>query len=51
MKEINGFDCDGVITVGIHPGLGDVIITGRSFEEIPETRQMLKKRDILNCIL
>lgn len=48
--EINGFDCDGVITVGIHPGPRDVIITGRSYEEEPETNAMLLKRGIVNKV-
>lgn len=51
MKEINGFDCDGVITVGIHPGPDDIIITGRSWEEKNETRDMLTKRGIKNIVL
>jgi hypothetical protein len=50
MKKVNGFDCDGVITVGIHPGPDDIIITGRSFEETPETRAMLSKRGINNIV-
>lgn len=50
MKRVNGFDCDGVITVGIHPGPTDIIITGRSFEEKPETQAMLEKRGINNIV-
>lgn len=53
--EINGFDCDGVIYLGpnmpgIYPGPNDVIITGRSFEEEPETKKMLLSRGILNKV-
>lgn len=47
---INGFDCDGVITVGVHPGRNDVIITGRSYEEKKETNAMLKTRGIDNPV-
>lgn len=39
---MNGFDIDGVITVGIRPAPGDVIITGRSYEEAPETLRYLQ---------
>ncbi len=47
---MNGFDCDGVITVGLYPGPDDIIITGRSFEEISETEIMLKNKGILNKV-
>lgn len=52
---VNSFDIDGVIYLndrvgGIHPGPNDVIITGRSFEEIPETREMLSARGISNRV-
>lgn len=45
---MNSFDIDGVITVGIYPGPCDVIITGRSFEEAPETIAMLRSKGIQN---
>ena len=48
VKIINSFDCDGVITIGIYPGIDDVIITGRSFEEKEETLSYLKDKDINN---
>ncbi len=48
--KINGFDCDGVITVGIHPGPNDIIITGRSFEEHIETFDMLRNKGIHNDV-
>lgn len=48
--KVNGFDCDGVITVGIYPGPDDFIITGRSYEEEPETLDMLHKKGIYNKI-
>jgi hypothetical protein len=51
MAQINGFDCDGVITVGIYPGPHDIIITGRSYEEKPETEAMLLKRGITNSVI
>ena len=52
---INTYDCDGVIFIneevgGVHPGPHDIIITGRSFEEIPETKAMLHKRGIYNRV-
>lgn len=50
-KTINGFDCDGVITVGIHPGPNDIIITGRSYEEKLETYTMLEHRGISNNVI
>lgn len=54
-KDINTFDCDGVIFInervgGLYPGPDDVIITGRSFEEVPETSEMLLSRGILNKV-
>ena len=48
MSKINGFDLDGVISIGIHPGPNDVIITGRSIEESPETLLMLQEKGITN---
>lgn len=50
MKTISTFDIDGVITVGIYPGPNDVIITGRSFEEAPETYAMLRSKGINNPV-
>lgn len=47
---VNGFDIDGVITIGIFPGPNDVIITGRSFEEEEETLKMLHERGIYNLV-
>lgn len=54
-KKINTFDIDGVIYInrevgGVHPGSNDVIITGRSYQEFPETRRMLAARGIHNRI-
>lgn len=53
-KMINTFDIDGVIFMGkyggIFPGPGDAIITGRSFEEAPETSDMLKSKGINNAV-
>jgi hypothetical protein len=49
---INTFDIDGVIYLGkydgIYPGKGDIIITGRSVEEKPETLRMLNSKGIDN---
>lgn len=52
---MNSFDIDGVIYInkdvgGVYPGAGDVIITGRSFEEQPETERMLHARGIYNKV-
>lgn len=55
MKTINTFDIDGVIFMGIHdgvyPGKNDIIITGRSFQEKPETELMLKNKGITNKVI
>lgn len=51
---INSFDIDGVIYLGdlggIYPGPQDIIITGRSYEEEPETIKMLIKKGINNKV-
>jgi hypothetical protein len=52
---MNSFDIDGVIYInkdlrGVFPGVNDVIITGRSYEERPETISMLLARGIENEI-
>lgn len=54
-NNLNTFDIDGVIFIndtigGVHPGPYDIIITGRSFEEVPETREMLRSRGIYNRV-
>ena len=53
--KINGFDIDGVIHLGngvcgVRPGPNDVIITGRSYEEEPETKAFLHKHGIKNHV-
>lgn len=52
VRKCNSFDIDGVIYMGeydgIYPGPDDVIITGRSIEEMRETRAMLDKKGIKN---
>jgi hypothetical protein len=53
--KINAFDIDGVIHLGsgicgIRPGPGDVIITGRSYEEEPETLAFLWKNGVYNHV-
>jgi len=53
--KIKGFDIDGVIHLGefgrgVIPGANDVIITGRSFEEEPETLSFLRKHGIHNIV-
>lgn len=53
--EIYSWDCDGVIFInkdirGLRPEPNDIIITGRSFEEKPETEAMLAKRCIMNRV-
>ena len=56
MKDaIASFDLDGVIfnghgVPGIYPGPNDIIITGRSFEEEPETAVMLAVKGIKNKV-
>lgn len=52
---INSFDIDGVIFMGpgrggVYPGPNDIIITGRSFEEEKETREMLESKGITNFV-
>ena len=47
---VNCFDCDGVLTIGIRPAKDDIIITGRSFEEKPETEKFLRDSNIDNKI-
>ena len=55
MNNINTFDIDGVIYMGeyggVYPGLNDIIITGRSFEESEETLGMLTKKGIHNKVM
>jgi|TARA_R100000084_G_C4609402_1_gene127266 hypothetical protein len=53
--KINGFDIDGVIHLGngvcgVRPGPNDVIITGRSYEEEPETKAFLHRHGIKNRV-
>lgn len=47
---MRSFDIDGVITLGISPRPGDVIITGRSIEESTETLEMLRDYGIPNIV-
>lgn len=52
---MNSYDIDGVIyfgdtLTGLTPLVGDVIITGRSYEEKPETETMLLMRGIINPV-
>ena len=47
---LKGYDIDGVITKGIRPANDSVIITGRSYEEAPETYEMLRKLGIFNAV-
>ncbi len=50
----NSFDIDGVINMdnfnGVYPGKDDIIITGRSKDERPETEAMLKSKGITNNV-
>ena len=50
MQYVNGFDCDGVLTIGIRPTCYDIIITGRSYEEEKETYKWLNKHNIINKV-
>jgi len=52
---MNSFDIDGVIFMGhgrtgVRPCHSDVIITGRSFEEMPETERFLGGLGIANRV-
>ena len=52
---VNSFDFDGVIyfggdNIGTRPSEGDIIITGRSFEERPKTEAWCQKFGIKNEI-
>ena len=47
---MNGFDLDGVISIGLYPGKDDIIITGRSYEESEETIKYLERKGIHNEI-
>ena len=54
-KPINSFDIDGVLWMGhsfngVHPGADDIIITGRSIDERPETLAMLEDKGIHNPV-
>lgn len=49
MVEINGYDFDGVVSVGINPSSNrDVIITGRCIDEQDYVRNILNARGITN---
>jgi len=46
---VNGYDFDGVVSVGINPSSNkDVIITGRCIDEQDHVRGILDKRGITN---
>jgi len=45
---INGYDFDGVVSIGITPTDQDIIITGRSFDEAHIVNKILRERNI-NC--
>jgi len=52
---INSYDIDGVIYLGkylngLKPDKNDIIVTGRSYEEKPETEAMLHSKDIDNLV-
>jgi hypothetical protein len=52
---INTYDIDGVIYLGeydgLYPGKDDIIVTGRSIEEKPETIRMLESKGIKNSVM
>jgi len=53
--KISTYDIDGVIFIsnditGMNPGPYDILITGRSIEERPETERMLADRGISNRV-
>lgn len=49
------FDIDGVINMGAYPGVypgpNDILITGRSFEERPETEALLEQKGLSHHLL
>lgn len=46
-KEINSYDFDGVVTVGLFPRSGrDIIVTGRGVDEEKEVSAFLKTHDV-----
>lgn len=47
---MKGYDLDGIITKGIVPERDAIIITGRSFEEAPETYKYLHNKGIFNAV-
>jgi len=52
---MNSYDIDGVVFInneigGLYPGPNDIIITGRSYEEMEETTAMLHSRGIYNNV-
>jgi hypothetical protein len=47
---MNVFDFDGVVSIGVHPGPGDIIVTGRSFEEAREVNRLLTDRGIFCAV-
>ena len=49
-QAINSYDLDGVVSIGITPRPEDIIITGRSYEEAPETYAYLQARGIDNAV-
>ena len=49
MVEVNGYDFDGVVSIGINPmSKNDVIITGRCIDEQEHVRDILESRGITN---
>lgn len=52
--QVNTYDIDGVINLdqydGVYPGKDDIIITGRSIDEKPETLKWLRDRGIENKV-
>lgn len=52
---VNTFDIDGVIYLGeydgVYPGKEDIIITGRSVDEVEETQSMLMSKGIFNRVI
>lgn len=55
MISVNSYDIDGVIFMdgqveGLRPGVNDIIITGRSYQQKDETLNMLRGRGINNFV-
>ncbi len=52
MRKVNGYDFDGVVSIGINPqSENDIIITGRCIDEQDYVLDVLRKRGIDNIVM